>query len=217
MAGLNSLTFSPFAVLAVTVAVGVVGCSSSTTNRDPRSSTQHSASAPAGPIPVPAATTPHAHPKDDIDFSRLLLEAADLTDAEDTFAIRSSTVNPNGMPGASALFVNANDTRAISDTFAVYPDVATATEALRGALSTLDTVVADGSAQSSPVGTDGTAVKGTSLDGAKAVTLLLFTQGPALVRLRFDSAPGDTTTDQFVTSVGKMQQIALRVGLPVTE
>ena len=65
-----------------------------------------------------------------------------------------------------------------------------------------------------PVGTDGTVIKGTAPDGGKAVTLVLFTQGPALARLEFDSATGDPTTDQFVTNVGKMQQIALRIGFP---
>jgi hypothetical protein len=34
------------------------------------------------------------------------------------------------------------------------------------------------------------------------------------VRLEFQSAPGDVTTDQFVINIGKMQQIALRTGLP---
>lgn len=64
-----------------------------------------------------------------------------------------------------------------------------------------------------PVGTDGTMAVGTSPDGGKATTLLVFTEGPALVRLEFQSAPGDTTTDDFVINVGKMQQIALRTGL----
>ena len=41
---------------------------------------------------------------------------------------------------------------------------------------------------------------------------MLFTEGPALARLEFHSATGDPTTDQFVTSIAKMQQIALRVG-----
>ena len=56
-------------------------------------------------------------------------------------------------------------------------------------------------------------IRGTSTDENKAVTVLLFTEGRALVRLRFESAEGDATTDRWVTGVGKMQQIALRVGL----
>ena len=56
-------------------------------------------------------------------------------------------------------------------------------------------------------------ITGTYPDENKAVTLMFFTEGRALVRLEFQSATGDTTTDQFVTAVGKMQHIALRVGL----
>ena len=57
-------------------------------------------------------------------------------------------------------------------------------------------------------------IKGTAPDGGKAVTLVLFTQGPALARLEFDSATGDATTDQFVTDIAKMQQIALQSRSP---
>lgn len=151
-----------------------------------------------------------------MDYSRLLITAADLSDSDDTFSVRSESENPNGLPGASALFVNADDTRAIANTYVVYPDAATASATLRQAAATINTMVSGGTPSPSPVGSEGTMISGTSPDGAKAVTLLLFTQGPALVRLEFDSAPGDVTTDQFVTAIGKMQQIALRVGLPAS-
>lgn len=36
---------------------------------------------------------------------------------------------------------------------------------------------------------------------------------PRPVRLEFESAPGDATTDEFVVNIGNMQQIALRAGL----
>jgi hypothetical protein len=111
------------------------------------------------------------------------------------------------------LFVNADDTRAISDTLAIYPDAATATTALRQALPAVETAVTGGTPRPAPVGADGTMIVGTSPDGVKAATVLLFTHGPALVRLQFESAPGDATTDDFVINVGKMQQIALRAGL----
>ena len=74
-------------------------------------------------------------------------------------------------------------------------------------------MVAGGTPQPTPVGSDGVTITGTYPDEDKAVTLLLFTEGRALVRLEFQSATGDPTTDRFVTSVGKMQQIALRTGL----
>lgn len=74
-------------------------------------------------------------------------------------------------------------------------------------------VVSGATPQPFPVGTNGTLFRGTAPDGSKDVTLLVFTQDRALVRLRFESATGDATTDGFVTNVGKMQQIALRTGL----
>ena len=63
------------------------------------------------------------------------------------------------------------------------------------------------------VGTDGVVITGTYPDENKAVTLMYFTEGRAVVRLEFQSATGDVTTDKFVTDIGKMQQIALRFGL----
>ncbi|OBF16611.1 hypothetical protein [Mycobacterium sp. ACS4331] len=188
--------------------LSLVGCS---TTSDLNESSRWTSVAPSPTSPV--TTTPTKKDAAPVDYSSLLLTAEDLSDEDDNFALRSSTPNPNGLPGASALFVNDDDTRAISATFAIYPDPATATATLRQALTKVDSVVV-GTPQPSRVGTDGTLIRGNAPDGAKAVTLLFFTQGPALVRLEFQSAVGDATTDRYVTAVGKMQRIALRVGLP---
>nr|WP_090342623.1 hypothetical protein [Mycolicibacterium malmesburyense]CRL73126.1 hypothetical protein CPGR_02603 [Mycolicibacterium malmesburyense] len=164
-----------------------------------------------------APATTSGDPDAPAGYSRLLLQASDLSDDEDTFTVQSTNPAPGGLPGASALFVNQGDTRAISNTIVVYPDAETATKTLREATPRLDQVVADATPRPAPVGTDGTIAVGESVDHSKAVTLLLFTQGPALVRLEFQSALGDATTDEFVTTVGKMQDVALRVGLPEPE
>lgn len=160
--------------------------------------------------PTSTSTSAAAEP---VDYRDLLLTAADLSDAEDTFTERSRDSQPNGMDGASAFFVNDQDNRAISNTVLIYPDAATATATLRQAAGNLTNLVAGGTPTPAAVGTDGTMISGTSPDGQKAVTQLLFTEGRALVRLDFESAAGDATTDPFVINVGKMQQIALRVGL----
>lgn len=144
------------------------------------------------------------------DHGTLLLTAADLSDAEDTFVEQSREPAPNGVPGATAFFVNEADTRAISNTLFIYPDAATATASLQQATST--TKVA-GEPQPAGLGQGGVVIRGTRPDEDKAVTLMLFTEGRALVRLEFQSADGDATTDGFVTNIGKMQQIALRYGL----
>ena len=81
-------------------------------------------------------------------------------------------------------------------------------------MSALGTIVTGGRPQPSPpVGTGGTVVSGTAPDGSKAVTVLLFTQDRAVVRLEFGSAPGDPMPPQVVTDVGTKQEIAIRTGL----
>ena len=147
------------------------------------------------------------------DYGRLLLTAAELSDAEDTFTQRSQAPQPKGVPGASAFFVNDKDDRAISNTVLIYPDAATATATLHQSAATLTTTVTGGAPKPVSVGTDGVVITGTYPDENKAVTLMYFSEGRALVRLEFQSATGDVTKDKFVTDIGKMQQIALRVGL----
>lgn len=194
---------------AAALIVGLSGCSGA----DLGTPAQSSLPGLAAPT-VATSTKPTTSAKAEAtDYRALLLVAADLSDAEDTFTERSRESQPNGVPGASAFFVNDKDTRAISDTFLVYPDAATATATLRQASGTLTTLVAGGTPKPVPVGTDGVTISGTHPDVNKAVTLVFFTEGRALVRLEFQSAPGDATTDRFVTAIGTMQQIALRVGL----
>jgi hypothetical protein len=166
-------------------------------------------------VQMSPTTTQTTDDKKVVDYSRLLLQPADVSDDEDTFTEQSSTPSgPDGLPGASALYVNQDDTRAIADTIVIYPDAQTAAATLRDALPALGTTLTGATSRPAPVGTDGTMAVGMSKDGSKAITLLLFTEGPALVRLEFQSAPGDVTTDEFVVNIGKMQQIALRTGLP---
>ncbi len=189
--------------------IGAGGCSPTHSGGTAQSA------APALPtIPyAPSSTSKTATPEATVDYQHLLLSAADLSDADDTFNERSKQANPNGNQGASAFFVNGADDRAISITFLVYPDAATATATLKQASGTLTTLVAGGTPSPLAVGTDGVVVSGTVPDEDKAVTLVFFAEGRALVRLEFQSATDDTTTDTFVTNVAKMQDVALRVGL----
>ncbi len=201
------------AAVAALLCVAVVGCDAA--GPDPDAAGESASASSTTSSTQPAPTTSRTRGADTAaDYGHLLLQAPDLSDDEDTFTVQSTNPGPNGLPGASALFVNEEDTRAIADTIVIYPDAETATTTLREALPSTDTVVAGATPKPAPVGTDGTMAVGTSPDGSKAATLLLFTHGPALVRLEFQSALGDATTDEYVINIGKMQQIALRTGLP---
>jgi hypothetical protein len=204
------------AIWAALLVVGISGCSGT----DPASPAP--GALPGLPGTVATTDTQKTTPTTaanaaEADYQRLLLTAADLSDADDTFHPRSNQAQPNGQPGASAFFVNDQDTRAITSTVLIYPDAAAASATLKQTSQTLTDLVAGGAPTPSPVGTDGVTISGTYPQDDKAVTLLYFTEGRALVRLEFQSATGDATTDRFVTNVGKMQQIALRVGLPQPE
>jgi hypothetical protein len=213
----------PSALLATVLAVGIGGCapnggtaaSGSTASSSAAFSSTAASSPPTLPtIPfAPSTTSQTPTPEASVDYQRLLLAARDLTDADDTFTERSKQSDPNGNPGASAFFVNGPDTRAISVTFLVYPDAATAAATLKQAAGTLPTLVAGGTPKPLAVGADGVAVSGTIPNEDKAVTLVFFAEGRALARLEFQSAAGDPTTDKFVENVSKMQDVALRVGL----
>jgi hypothetical protein len=199
--------------IAALMCAAAIGCEASGT--DPSGGTVSPPPATNSFVPTSTTTTPTSEADKNVDYSRLLLQPADVSDNDDTFTEQSTTPSgPDGLPGASALFVNQDDTRAIAATIVIYPDAETAATTLREALPTLGDTLTDATTRPAPVGTDGTMAVGMSKDGSKAVTLLLFTEGHALVRLEFQSAPGDVTTDEFVISIGKMQQIALRTGLP---
>ncbi|MEN0138150.1 MAG: hypothetical protein AAGC80_23565 [Rhodococcus sp. (in: high G+C Gram-positive bacteria)] len=201
------------AAVAVSAVLLVSGCAPAAEEASPPGTTSTTTSEPPTlPDFTPTTTTPNAT-EQDADYSRYLLTADDLSDHEDTFTQRSSTPDADGRPGASAFFVNAEDNRAITDTIVVYPSAEEATAALRAVVADPPRLAGAGEPRPLAVGTNGTVVTGTSLEGDKAVTILAFTEGRTLVRLRFESAIGDTTSDSWVTSVGKMQEIALRTGL----
>lgn len=206
-----SKPLSAAAVAAVICAV-TVGCDDASGPNPSGGLGGLSASSSTTSAPAAPTTSRSGDPAEPVDYSHLLLEASDLNDDEDTFTVQSTNPAPGGLPGASALFVNQDDTRAISNTIVVYPDAETATKTLREAIPRRQ-VVADATPRPVPVGTDGTIAVGESIDRSKAVTMLLFTQGPALARLEFQSALGDATTDEYVVKIGKMQVVALRAGL----
>ena len=195
---------------AATVLVGmsVTGCSSKSDKAATSSSSSASAtstSSAGSQSPAPEASSS--------DYSKLLIKGEDIALPGDTFTAAPPTENPNGKAGVATVFSNQSDTREIGDTIMILPDSAGAATALEGAKSALGSNVTGGEPQPAAVGEGGTIVQGTSPDGSKSVTVLIFTEGKAFVTLEFDGKPEDPVPPAFATDIGQKQDTAIKSGL----
>lgn len=186
----------------------VVGCSngSKSSPATPSSTTSPTASSPAGHTAT--STSPSAQPSD---YTQLLIAAGDIN-APEVFTASPPVNNPNGQPGASTTFSNNDRTHVITDSIQVLSDPAAAQRALESAKSTHDGYV-HGAPEPIAIGTGGATISGPSPDGAKGVTMLMFSQGKALVELEFDGPPSALVPPDFVTDVGQKQDAAVKNGL----
>ena len=195
------------AATAVVLAASTSACSSnkstSSTTASSASATESTATSTSSAASSPAAA----------DYSALLIKASDITAPGDTFTAQPPTLNPNGKDGVATVFANQGDTREIGDTILILPNSADAATALDGARSSLGSAVSGGDPQPAAVGEGGTIVQGTSPDGSKSVTVLLFTEGKAFVTLEFDGKPDDAVPPAFATDIGQKQDAAIKSGL----
>jgi hypothetical protein len=201
------IALAGLAATTLVVGVSVVGCASnksSTTSSSSGSSTSSASSSP----------TSSSSSAQTADYTGLLIKASDISLPGDTFTAQPPIQNPNGQPGVATVFSNQNDTRKIGDDILILPDPDQAVSELDEEKAALGSMVTGGTPAPSAVGTVGTMVSGTSPDGSKAVTVLLFTEGKAFINLEFDSPPNDPVPPQFVTDVGQKQDTAIKNGLP---
>ena len=199
------IALAGLAATSMVVGVSVVGCSG---NKSPTTSSSgsalSSASSSAASSSRSAATA---------DYTALLIKASDITLPGDTFTAQPPIQNPNGQPGIAQMFSNQNDTRHIGDIILILPDADQAVSELDEEKAALGDSVKGGTPAPAAVGTGGTTVSGTSPEGSKAVTVLLFTEGKAFVNLEFDGPPNDPLPPQFVADVGQKQDTAIKNGL----
>jgi hypothetical protein len=142
----------------------------------------------------------------------LLIKASDIN-APENFTATTPINNPNGQPGVTTTYSNQDRTHVIVDSIQVLPDAAAVAAALESAKATTDGYV-HGVPEPIAVGTGGTTISGPSPDGAKGVTVLMFTEGKAFVELEFDGPPDALVPPDFVTDVGQKQAAAVKKGLP---
>jgi hypothetical protein len=188
------------------LAVSVTGCGSK-----PTSSTSTSGSATSATSSRSSAPTSSA-PAQPSDYAGLLIQATDIN-APEPFNASPPTNNPNGQPGVATTFSTQDGSHVIRDTIQVLADPAAATNALNSAKAGQGNTIKDPQTDSSNVGTGGTTLSGNSPDGSKGVTILLFTEGRALVTLEFEGPPGMLPPPDFVLDTGQKQDAAVKKGL----
>lgn len=204
------------AVAALVVGVTVAGCSkgdesssesSSSTSSAAASSTSAEAS-PSEETSTEEASTPAAEPGD---YGALLIPPSDV--GSDVTTPGGVQLDPGGNPGAAQVYESPDGSRRIIDTILVFPDSAAADSNFESNSATLNTVVT-GTPEPLEVGDKGVISAGTSPDGTKAVTVILFSQDRALVELTYESAPGDAVPPDVATEIAQKQAAAVVAGLP---
>jgi hypothetical protein len=145
------------------------------------------------------------------DYTTLLIKAGDIK-APDAFTAGPATKNPNGQQGATITFTDQDHSHAIIDTIQVLPDIQAAANALESAKAThRETLLAK--SLNAEVGVGGSTITGLSPDHSKSVTVLVFTEGKAMVTLEFDGPSFALAPPEFITDVGQKQDEAIKKGL----
>lgn len=143
------------------------------------------------------------------DYAPLPVDPNVATDST-AYLAAPTVINPDGQPGVQAVFTHRDGTRQISDTIVVLADSAEATAALQQNQSSLGAVVSNGAVQQVPVGADGTLISGTSPGGVQSISVLLFTQGNAFVRVEFTASPNDPAPTDLVIDYAQRQANAIQ-------
>jgi hypothetical protein len=161
--------------------------------------------------PTPSAgssTTTHASVSD---YTTLLIKASDIK-APDVFTAGPATKDPNGQSGATVTFSDQDHSHTIIDTIQILLNPEAAANQLDSAKSIQhESLLAK--PMGAEVGVGGVTISGHSPDHSKGVTVLLFTEGKALVTLEFDGPAFGLAPQDFVTGVGQQQDEAIKKGL----
>jgi hypothetical protein len=181
------------AAMTTLVGMSVGGCSSHSESSTP-------ASGSGAPTHAPIS-----------DYTQLLIKASDIN-APDAFTAGPATKNPNGQPGAMVTFTDQDHSHTIIDTIQILPDAEATATALDSAKA-LHRETLRTKALNAEVGVGGVTISGLPQDRSKGVTVLLFTQGTAMVTLEFEGPSFVLAPPEFVTEVGQKQDDAVKKGL----
>jgi len=207
------LSATSLAVAALVIGVTASGCSKgddskseSSTSSVASSTTSAEATSEEG---TPAETS--AAPAEPADYGKLLLPPADMGD--DTQTPGGVQLNPGGNPGAAQVYASPDGKQKIIDTILVFPDVAAAASNFESNSKTMNEVTT-GAPEPVEVGDQGVMAIGTSPDGTKSVTVVLFSQGKSLVSLNFEGEPNDPVPPDVAKDIATKQAALIADGLP---
>jgi hypothetical protein len=205
--GIARLSATSLAVVALVIGVTASGCSK---EEDAKSETSTSAAASSTSVEATSeeTTAPAAEPTD---YGSLLLPPADM--GADTQTPGGVQLNPGGNPGAAQVYASPDGKQQIIDTILVFPDVAAAESNFQSNSATMNTVTT-GSPEPVEIGDQGVMAIGTSPDGSKSVTVVLFSQDRALVSLNFEGAPDDAVPPDVAKDIATKQATLVADGLP---
>jgi hypothetical protein len=189
---------------AATLVVGAVstGCGNGNKASSPSPSVASSSSAASST--ASGAAAPSAQPTN---YSVLLIKPSDI--GGDFNAPQPPVLNPKGAAGIAQLFAIPDNSRRISDTISIVADPAAAATGLDNTKTNYAGKVT-GTWQPVDVGSSGTMLFGTLSDNSQAITVLLFTEGKALVDLEFTGAANDPIDVDVAKDIGRKQDAAIK-------
>lgn len=206
------LSATSVAVAALVIGVTASGCSKGDDSTSESSSSATSSTTSAAATSSEESATETSTPAaETTDYGSLLFPAADM--GEDTQTPGGVQLNPGGNPGAAQVYASPDGKQRIIDTILVFPDVAAADSNFQSNSATLNTVTT-GAPEPIEVGDQGVMAIGTSPDGSKSVTAVLFSQGKALVSLNFEGALDDAVPPDIATHIAETQATLIEERLP---
>ena len=142
------------------------------------------------------------------DYSTLLIKASDI--GGDFTRSPTARAEPQQRGGRRATVRQPDNSRRIGDTILIVADPVAAAQASTtpNPITRARSAAVGGRRRRLQRGDD----SGTSPDNSQAITVLLFTEGKALVDLEFDSAPSDPIDTGIAKDVGRKQDAAIKKG-----
>jgi hypothetical protein len=204
---LARITVAGWALATIAVGTVVTGCGNDHKTSSPPSST--SSGAATGSNGSGTVTSPS--PGQPTDYSSLLIKPSDI--GGDFTTPQPPVLNPNNAAGVAQLFANPDNSRRIGVTILIVADPAVAKTGIENTKTNYGGKVS-GTWQPVDVGSNGFMISGNSPDNSQAVTVLLFSEGKALVNIEFDGAPNDPIDPGVATDIGRKQDAAIKSGLP---